>query len=68
MSSMHDDFRAMCASLPRRSLPSPVFKPVAVPKDQGTYGRLTCSLCGSPSDSQVCGACAGHLARAGNLL
>jgi hypothetical protein len=35
---------------------------------EGTYGRLTCSLCGSPSNSQVCGGCSGHLQRSGGRL
>jgi hypothetical protein len=35
---------------------------------EGTYGRLTCSLCGSPSATQVCGGCSGHLQRSGGRL
>jgi hypothetical protein len=35
---------------------------------EGTYGRLTCSLCGSPSNSQVCGSCSGHLQQSNGRL
>lgn len=68
MSAMHDDFRAMAASLPRRSIPAPVFKPVAVARETGSYGRMRCLLCDDESERTVCGRCSDHLAKNGGLL
>jgi hypothetical protein len=34
---------------------------------EGTYGRLTCSLCGEPSATQECGGCSEHFKRGGAL-
>lgn len=44
MTTFHDDFRAMAASLPRRALPSPVFRAVEVPKPAADDRE--CLLCG----------------------
>jgi hypothetical protein len=56
--------RQATRQLRRRAM---AIEPVTLPARalHGSYGRTTCSLCGDPSDQQVCAGCAVYMGEHG---